>query len=98
MKPLINFIESKDVTKANIYKHLKCSKEEVELLQYVCQRYVQGLEEIPVLSMLQEQFSSENYTYLKKLVLVKNLLDLGWLIQMSFGLPAGLLTFLSDGL
>ena len=85
MKPLINFIESKDVTKANIYKHLKCSKDEVELLQYVCKRYVKGHEEVAVLEMLQEHYPSENYTYLKKLALVKNLLDLGWIIQMSFG-------------
>jgi len=85
VKPLINFIESKDVTKANIYKHLKCSKDEVELLQYVCKRYVKGHEEVAVLEMLQEHYPSENYTYLKKLALVKNLLDLGWIIQMSFG-------------
>ena len=85
MKYLINFIEAKDVSKTLIYKDLKCTKGEVQLIQYVCQRYVKGLEEVPVLEMLQDNFSEDDYTYLKKLSLVKNLLDLGWLIQMSFG-------------
>ncbi len=85
MKHLIDFIEAKDVSKSLIYKHLKCTKGEAQLIQYVCSRYVKGLEEVPILEMLQENFSQEGYTYLKKLGLVKNLLDLGWLIQMSFG-------------
>jgi len=85
LKYLINFIEAKDVSKTLIYKHLKCTKPEVQLVQYVCQRYVKGLEEVPVLEMLQDNFSADDYTYLKKLSLVKKLLDLGWLIQVSFG-------------
>ncbi|HIQ26917.1 MAG TPA: AAA family ATPase [Sulfurovum sp.] len=85
MRHLINFIETKDVRKSLIFEHLKCSKEEAELIQYICRRYVKGLEEISVLEMLQENFSAEGYVYLKKLSLVKNLLDLGWVIQMSFG-------------
>ena len=35
--------------------------------------------------MLQDNFPEKGYSYLKKLELVKNLLDLGWFIQMSFG-------------
>ena len=85
MKHLIDFIETKDVNKTSIYKHLKCTKGEAQLIQYTCRRYVKGLEEVPVLEMLQDNFSQEGYAYLKKLALVKNLLDLGWLIQMSFG-------------
>ena len=85
MKHLIDFIETKDVSKASIFEHLKCTKEEAQLVQYICKRYVAGLEEISVLEVLQENFPSEGYLYLKKLGLVKNLLDLGWLIQVSFG-------------
>jgi len=87
LKHLIDFIDAKDVSKSTIYKHLKCSKSEAKLLQYVCERYVKGLEEVSVLEMLQENFSEEGYLYLKKLGLVKRLLDLGWLTQMSFGQP-----------
>ena len=85
MKHLIDFIETKNVSKTSIYKHLKCTKGEAQLIQYICRRYVKGLEEVPVLEMLQDNFPEEGYAYLKKLELVKNLLDLGWFIQMSFG-------------
>ncbi|WP_294953258.1 ATP-binding protein [Sulfurovum sp.] len=85
MKYLIDFIETKDVSKASIFKHLKCTREEAELIQYVCRRYVKGIEEISVLELLQDKFSQPGYAYLKKLDVVKNLLDLGWFIQMSFG-------------
>jgi AAA+ superfamily predicted ATPase len=85
VKYLIEFIETKDVSKASIFEHLKCTKEEALLVQYMCKRYVAGLEEISVLEMLQENFSAEGYGYLEKLGLVKNLLDLGWMIQVSFG-------------
>jgi AAA+ superfamily predicted ATPase len=85
VKYLIEFIEVKDVRKSAIFEHLKCTKSEAELTQYVCQKYVSGVEEISVLEMLQEKFFQSSYGYLKKLSLVKNLLDLGWLIQMSFG-------------
>jgi len=87
LKHLINFIESKDVTKSLVYKHLKCSKIEAKLLQYVCERYVKGLEEVPVLELLQDNFSESGYAYLKKLDLIKKLIDMGWLVQVSFGQP-----------
>jgi AAA+ superfamily predicted ATPase len=85
LKYLIEFIEAKDIKNTSIFTHLKCSKVEAELMQYICQKYVSGVEEVSVLEMLQEKFSQSSYSYLKKLSLVKNLLDLGWFIQMSFG-------------
>ncbi|MEY3001729.1 MAG: hypothetical protein RLZZ428_104, partial [Pseudomonadota bacterium] len=85
MKYLIDFIEATDVTKTSIFEHLKCNEEEARLIQYMCKRYVAGLEEISVLEMLQENFSKEGYLHLEKLSLVKNILDLGWIIQVSFG-------------
>ncbi|MDQ7086137.1 MAG: ATP-binding protein [Sulfurovum sp.] len=85
MKHLIEFIETNNVRKTVIFEHLKCNKEEAQLLQYICKRYVSGLEDVAVLEWLKEHFDSENYLYLHKLGLVKKLLDLGWIIQMSFG-------------
>jgi len=66
LKYLIEFIEAKNIKKSVIYRHLKCSEEEAKLVQYVCRRYVKGLEEVPVLEMLQENFRGEPYLYLKK--------------------------------
>ncbi len=85
MKHLINFIEATDVRKAIIYKDLKCSKEEAIILQYLCQRFVKGVEETAVLEILQECFESQDYEYLNYLSLIKNLMNLGWIVQMSFG-------------
>jgi len=85
LKYLINFIQSEDVRKAHIFKHLKCNKGEAELVRLVCQGYVKGAEEISVLELLRNRFSDKSYAYLKKLPLVKKLLDLGWMTQISFG-------------
>ncbi len=85
MKYLIDFIETKNIKQALVFKHLKCSKSEAKLIQYVCQGYVRGVEEISVLDILQKHYGDKSYSYLKHLPLVKKLLDLGWLIQISFG-------------
>ena len=85
MKYLIDFIESADVRKSRIFKHLKCNKGEAELVRFICRGYVKGMEEISVLEMLRSHFSDKSYAYIKKLSLVKKLLDLGWITQISFG-------------
>jgi SpoVK/Ycf46/Vps4 family AAA+-type ATPase len=85
LKYLINFIEAKNVTKAKIYKHLKCSPQEAKMLQYICRRFVKGLEETAVLDVLQDNFEYESYDYLKYLSVVKRLMDIGWMVQVSFG-------------
>ena len=68
-----------------IFPHLKCSLEEAEMIRSVCRRYVKGVEEIPVLEVLQEDCDKESFSYLIKLPLMKKVMDMGWLIQMSFG-------------
>ncbi|NKQ41437.1 MAG: ATP-binding protein [Sulfurovum sp.] len=85
MKYIIEFIQSDDVRKTVIYKHLKCNKTEAELIRYVCRGYIKGIEEVSVLDILRSNFSDKSYSYLKKLPFVKKLLDLGWITQISFG-------------
>jgi len=85
LKHLIDFIEARKVETAKIYKDLKCSPQEAEVLQFVCKRFVKGMEETPVLDILQESFKFKGYEYLKYLSTVKRLMDLGWLVQISFG-------------
>ena len=85
MKYLINFLQSKDIRDADIYKHLNCNISDAKLIRYICNRYVKGAEEILVLDMLRDHYSDKSYSYLKKLHLVKKLLDLGWITQVSFG-------------
>jgi AAA+ superfamily predicted ATPase len=85
LKYLIDFIEAKDVRKSEIYKHLKCNKNEAEVLQLICQEYVKGVEEIPVLTVLKTIFGDKSYSYLRKLPVIQRLLELGWITQISFG-------------
>jgi AAA+ superfamily predicted ATPase len=85
LKYLIDFIKKKRVQKSQIYPHLKCNIEEAKLLQYISHRYVKGQEEITALEILRDNFSKEEYLYLQKLPLLKNLIDMGWLTQISFG-------------
>jgi len=75
----------KDVRKAKIYKHLKCSPQEAKVLQYICRRFVKGIEETGVLDTLQDNFEYEGYDYLKHLIIIKQLIDMGWIVQVSFG-------------
>ncbi len=85
MKYLIDFIEAKNVTKAKIFPHLKCTRQEAKILQYICRRFVKGIEETAVLDILQENFEYEGYDYLNHLSIVKKLMDMGWIVQISFG-------------
>ncbi len=85
MKHLIDFIEVNNVKKTLIYKDLKCSPQEAKVLQFVCRQFVKGIEESSVLDILQECFSSKGYEYLNHLYVIKRVIDLGWLVQISFG-------------
>jgi len=82
---LIDFVEKSDPVKTKIFGHLKCSREEAKLIQYICRRYVNGEEEISVLNILRENSKEDGYGYLKKLPFIKRVIDLGWLTQISFG-------------
>ena len=84
MKTLVNFLSTKDVKRSDIFIHLKTSVAEAEILRYIAQKYVDGQEDVLVLTLLQDLNSSEKYEHLDHLVEVKNLLELGWLHQQSF--------------
>lgn len=85
MKYLIDFLESKSIDQSEVFAQLKCSKEEAELLRAIAKHYIAGREEIIVADILIERFGDKNYDYLAKLELVRNLLELGWLSEQSFG-------------
>jgi len=85
LKHLIDFIESKAIENSKIFNDLKCSKDEAKILQKVVSRYIEGTEDNLVIDLLQECFDYETYEYLEYLPLIKNLINLGWLVQMSFG-------------
>ena len=84
MNHFIDFIEAKKVTKSSIYPHLKCSAQEAKLLQSLCRRYAVGRDEVPVLDLLQEAYGADHTDYLPALPQIKNLIEMGWVMPVSF--------------
>ncbi len=84
MKNLVNFLSQKNVIKTTVFAHLKCSKIEAEMLQFLAQKYMKGEDDFLVLTLLQELYSVQKFEHLEHLSELKNLLELGWIHQQSF--------------
>ncbi len=84
MKEIIDFIQSEDVEKSALFTHLKCSKKEAEILQYITKEYIKGRDTLVVIDILSEFFDVKKYEHLNHIDLIKSLLEFGWLIQSSF--------------
>ena len=84
MKTLVNFLSQKKIEKSDIFMHLKCSKTEATMLQYLAKKYMGGQDDVLVLELLQDLYKTTNYEHLEHLKELKNLLELGWLHQQSF--------------
>jgi len=84
LKTLVNFLNTKEIEKSEIFIHLKCSINEAKVLHYIANKYVKGQDDVLVLDLLQDLYQSENYEHLQHLKELKNLLELGWLHQQSF--------------
>ncbi len=89
MEYIINFMENKAITKTKIYNQLKCQKDEALILRYLTKEYVSGNSDASVIDVLSDIFTVEKYLHLKKLTLIKNLLDLGWIVQNSVQIKLG---------
>ncbi len=83
MKYLIDFLKSDNVKESKIFSHLKCSGEEAKVLQVLTRKYIDGVEDITVSSLLKEIYPCEDFEYIHKVEIVKNLLDLGWIVKNS---------------
>ena len=84
MKTLVNFLQTEEIEESDIYIQLKCSENEALVLRYLAQKYIEGQDDVLVLEILQELYSSKEYAHLNHLRELKNLLELGWLHQQSF--------------
>jgi len=83
LKNLINFLENGDVSKSTVFSQLKCSLEEAVILKNLTLKYIEGVEEVTVSSLLKEIYSSKDYAHIKKIYIIKNLLELGWLTRST---------------
>jgi len=84
MNNTIEFIQSKEVEKLDIYIQLKCSKEEVKLLQKLTSLYISGVTSIVVVDLLSEFYDIAKFEHLDKINMIKNLLEFGWVVQTNF--------------
>jgi SpoVK/Ycf46/Vps4 family AAA+-type ATPase len=83
MNHTIEFLQAKkeEVAKLDIYLQLKCSLDEAYLLQEMAKQYVSGATSIMVVDVLSEFYNVAKLEHLTKIDLIKNLLELGWIIQ-----------------
>jgi len=76
---ILDFLEN-DIEKTKIYPHLKCSKEEAEILKYMLKAYISGIEDNYTYQILNDFYKSEELESLKKIEIIQSLLNKGWLV------------------
>ena len=76
----------KNPKKTKIYKILGINDEEIKILQYMLDKYLEGKEDIRVRELLSDIFSKDKFKSLEYIHLVKHLIDEGWMVSVSFGI------------
>ena len=79
MEYILDFLE-KPIKETKIYPHLKCSEEEANILKYMLKAYISGVEDNYVYQILNDFYKSEELVSLKKITIIQELLNKGWLI------------------
>ena len=79
MEYILDFLEN-DVEKTKIYPHLKCSKEEAEILRYMLKAYISGIEDNYVYQIINDFYKVEDIEALKKIEIIQSLINKGWLV------------------
>ncbi|WP_230094802.1 ATP-binding protein, partial [Campylobacter coli] len=73
----------KNIEESQIYKELKCSKNEALILRELCKNYVISISSINAFTLLTGIFGSEKYSYLDTLEDLKRLIERGFINQNS---------------
>jgi SpoVK/Ycf46/Vps4 family AAA+-type ATPase len=76
---ILDFLQN-PIKKTKIYPHLKCTEEEAEILKYMLKAYISGIEDNYVYQILNDFYKSEDIESLKKIKIIKELLNKGWLV------------------
>ncbi len=84
MQEIINFIKTKNIEETEIFKQLKCTKDEAVILQFMLKEYILGNDIVLVLDVLSQFYDAKEYKHLEHLKLIKALLELGWIVQSSY--------------
>lgn len=83
MVRLKEFLGLKNIEESQIYKELKCSKNEALILRELCKNYVISISSVNTFTLLTGIFGSEKYLYLDALEDLKRLIERGFINQNS---------------
>ncbi|HDZ4937501.1 TPA: ATP-binding protein [Campylobacter jejuni] len=83
MKKLKNFLSLKNIEDTQIYKELKCAKNEALILRELCRNYVVSISSINAFTLLSTIFGNDKYIYLDALEDLKKLIERGFVNQNS---------------
>ena len=84
MNNVTKFLKSTELDGLEIFAQLKCTHEEARILQFMLKQYVSGAETLSVIEVLGESYNIAELGHLDKISLIKNLLELGWIVQNNF--------------
>ncbi len=83
MEKLKNFLSLKNIEDTQIYKELKCAKNEALILREFCRNYVVSISSINAFTLLSTIFGNDKYLYLDALEDLKKLIERGFVNQNS---------------
>ncbi|ECP9373961.1 ATP-binding protein [Campylobacter jejuni] len=83
MEKLKNFLSLKNIEDTQIYKELKCTKNEALILRELCRNYVVSISSINAFTLLSTIFGNDKYLYLDTLEDLKKLIERGFVNQNS---------------
>ncbi|EAJ0186609.1 ATP-binding protein [Campylobacter jejuni] len=83
MEKLKNFLSLKNIEDTQIYKELKCAKNEALILRELCRNYVVSISSINAFTLLSTIFRNDKYLYLDALEDLKKLIERGFVNQNS---------------
>ncbi|EOK0171256.1 AAA family ATPase, partial [Campylobacter jejuni] len=78
-----NFLILKNIEDTQIYKELKCAKNEALILRELCRNYVVSISSINAFTLLSTIFGNDKYLYLDALEDLKKLIERGFVNQNS---------------
>ncbi|EAI9693535.1 ATP-binding protein [Campylobacter jejuni] len=83
MEKLKNFLSLKNIEDTQIYKELKCAKNEALILRELCRNYVVSISSINAFTLLSTIFGNDKYLYFDALEDLKKLIERGFVNQNS---------------
>lgn len=83
MEKFKNFLSLKNIEDTQIYKELKCAKNEALILRELCRNYVVSISSINAFTLLSTIFGNDKYLYLDALEDLKKLIERGFVNQNS---------------